>query len=143
MIIAVGNSGALIAVLLFVLLFVVICKTLHQIPLLGGCSDILLSFCVAALCIISLLHVSSPPMLSQSPDEVSVSASEETAEPTIRPRLWDLILLPYLVLPWALLGVWLLSLLTKRQEINKKKPDKNSRKNLNITKSKPADCPDL
>jgi hypothetical protein len=150
-----GIPSILIAVPIFVLLFTVISKTLQQRPLLGGNADVVLSLCVAALCILSVFHVTPVPTASSSQESVAAAASEETTDDTPRRPLIEFILLPYAALLLTLPFVWLLKLLTSA-----KQPSDNCRgkdrtiidkvytlkdkmfRNRSITKSKPNDRTD-
>ena len=67
----IGIPMIFIAVLIFALLFRVISKTLQQRPLLGGNADVVLSLCVAALCVLSVFRVTPVPTASPSQDPIS------------------------------------------------------------------------
>jgi len=100
----------LIAVPIFALLFTVISKTLQQRPLLGKNADVVLSLCVAALCVLSVFRVTPVPTASPSQDPIAATAIEDTTEDKSDRPLIEFILLPYAALLLTLPLVWLLKL---------------------------------
>jgi len=112
----IGIPILLIAVPIFALLFTVISKTLQQRPLLGGNADVVLSLCVAALCVISVFRVTPVPTASPSQDPVAATAIEDTVEEKSDRPLIEFILLPYAALLLTLPFVWLLRLFAGRKE---------------------------
>jgi hypothetical protein len=107
-----GIPSILIAVPIFGLLFAVISKTLQKTPLLGGRADVVLSFCVAAICVISVFRVTPLPTAASARESVAATASEETTEEKSNRPLIEFILLPYAALLLTLPFVWLLKLFT-------------------------------
>lgn len=112
----IGIPILLIAVPIFALLFMVISKTLQQRPLLGGNADVVLSLCVAALCVISVFRVTPVPMSSSSQNPVAATAIEDIAEEKPDRPLIEFILLPYAALLLTLPFVWLLKLFAGREK---------------------------
>ena len=112
----IGIPILLIAVPIFTLLFTVISKTLQQRPLLGGNADVVLSLCVAALCVISVFRVTPVPMSSSSQDPVAATAIEDTVEEKSDRPLIEFILLPYAALLLTLPFVWLLKWFAGREK---------------------------
>ncbi len=112
----IGIPILLIAVLIFALLFTVISKTLQQRPLLGGNADVVLSLCVAALCVISVFRVTPVPTASSSQDPMAATAIEDTTEDKSDRPLIEFILLPYAALLLTLPFVWLLKLFAGREK---------------------------
>ena len=94
----IGIPMIFIAVPIFALLFTVIKKTLQQRPLLGGNADVVLSLCVAALCVISEFRVTPVPTSSSSQDPIAATAIEDTADEKSGRPLIEFILLPYAAL---------------------------------------------
>lgn len=114
--IVIGVPMFIIAVPIFALLFTVISKTLQQRPLLGGNADVVLSVCVAALCVISVFRVSPVPTASSSQDPVAATANQDAAEEKPGRPLIEFILLPYAALLLTLPLVWLLKLFAGREK---------------------------
>ncbi len=112
----IGIPMIFIAVPTFALLFTVISKTLQQRPLLGGNADVILSLCVAALCVISVFRVTPVPTASSSQDPMAATAIEDTTEDKSDRPLFEFILLPYAALLLTLPLVWLLKLFSKRED---------------------------
>lgn len=151
----IGIPSIIIVVPIFVMLFIVISKTLHKTPLLGGRADVILSFCVTALCVISVFRVTPLSAASSHQESVVAVAPEDTKEEKSDRPLIEFILLPYAALLLTLPFVWLLKLLTSA-----KQPSDNCRgkdrtifdtvytlkdkifRNRSITKSKPNDRTD-
>ena len=105
--------SVVIAIPIFIVLFMVIRKTLQQRPLLGGNADVVLSLCVAALCIISVFRVAPVPTASSSQKSVAAAASEDTSATKPARPVIEFILLPYATLLLALPFVWLIKLFAK------------------------------
>ncbi len=112
----IGIPIILIAVLIFALLFTVISKNLQQRPLLGGNADIVLSLCVAALCVISVFRVTPVPTAPSSQDPVAATANQDAAEEKSDRPLIEFILLPYAALLLTLPLVWVLKLFAGRKK---------------------------
>ena len=111
----IGVPMFIIAVPIFALLFTVISKTLQQRPLLGGNADVVLSVCVAALCVISVFRVSPVPTASSSQDPIAATANQDASEEKPGRPLIEFILLPYAALLLTLPLVWLLKLFAGRK----------------------------
>ena len=120
----IGIPMILIAVLIFALLFTVISKTLQQRPLLGGNADVVLSLCVAALCVISVFRVTPVPTAPSSQDPVAATALEDTAKEKSDRPLIEFILLPYAALLLTLPFVWLLKLFAPPKQSSDKQKTK-------------------
>ena len=113
----IGVPMIFIAVPIFALLFTVISKTLQQRPLLGGNADVVLSVCVAALCVISVFRVSPVPTASSPQDPLAAAtAHQDAAEEQPGRPLIEFILLPYAALLLTLPLVWLLKLFAGREK---------------------------
>ncbi|MCF7955178.1 MAG: hypothetical protein K9M75_05195 [Phycisphaerae bacterium] len=108
---AIQDYRELIMVVVFVLLFTVIWNALKQSSLLPGPFCLIVSFCVAILCIIGMFEFGSdePVGTMNLQDHTQVKASS----PDTNNKEDQAILLPYLALGISIIAILLLLVLTK------------------------------
>jgi hypothetical protein len=125
------NVNQLIIVAVFGIVFIVSCTALKKAGLFNHPARVVISACVAALCIISLFDISTELTLRQSsPSGIAARPMENDPAKTDQ-TLRKVILIPYLAfllsLP-VLLLVWLWSKLFCFPRQDRRYPDKSRKK---------------